>query len=199
ERRWPPTPRPTRPPPAVKLSPEPTACDGSTSIVDCTSAIRRNRLPSARFARREERRAAHPCRPTEEPPMDTFLNYIGGEWVPSVTGERFESRNPAHPSQVLGEFQSSSAADVDVAVQAARRAQKAWRRTPAPKRAEIVERAASMLEAQKDELARLVTREMGKTLVDSGYDVQGAITSGKYMAGEGFRMFGETVPSGLPN
>src|SRR5690554_3625712 len=131
--------------------------------------------------------------------MDTFLNYIDGQWVPSVTGERFESRNPAHPSQVLGEFQSSDARDIDAAVQAARRAQKAWRRTPAPKRAEIVERAVRILEDRKDELARLVTREMGKTLVDSGYDVQGAITSGKYMAGEGFRMFGETVPSGLPN
>ncbi|HEX7098115.1 MAG TPA: aldehyde dehydrogenase family protein [Acidimicrobiia bacterium] len=131
--------------------------------------------------------------------MDTFLNYIDGEWVPSVTGERFESRNPAHPSRVLGEFQSSGAADIDAAVGAARRAQKAWRRTPAPKRAEIIERAALMLEAQKPELARLVTTEMGKVLVDSGYDVQGAITSGKYMAGEGFRMFGETVPSGLPN
>ncbi len=131
--------------------------------------------------------------------MDTFLNYIDGQWVPSVTGERFESRNPAHPSQVLGEFQSSDARDIDAAVQAARRAQKAWRRTPAPKRAEIVERAVRILEDRKDELARLVTQEMGKTLVDSSYDVGGAITSGKYMAGEGLRMFGDTVPSGLPN
>ena len=131
--------------------------------------------------------------------MDTFLNYIDGQWVPSVTGERFESRNPAHPSQVLGEFQSSDARDIDAAVQAARRAQKAWRRMPAPKRAEIVERAVRILEDRKDELARLVTQEMGKTLVDSSYDVGGAITSGKYMAGEGLRMFGDTVPSGLPN
>jgi acyl-CoA reductase-like NAD-dependent aldehyde dehydrogenase len=131
--------------------------------------------------------------------MDTFLNYIDGQWVPSVTGERFESRNPAHPSQVLGEFQSSDARDIDAAVQAPRRAQKAWRRTPAPKRAEIVERAVRILEDRKDELARLVTQEMGKTLVDSSYDVGGAITSGKYMAGEGLRMFGDTVPSGLPN
>nr|MBO2498188.1 aldehyde dehydrogenase family protein [Acidimicrobiia bacterium] len=131
--------------------------------------------------------------------MDTFLNYIDGQWVPSVTGERFESRNPAHPSQVLGEFQSSDARDIDAAVQTARRAQKAWRRTPAPKRAEIVERAVRILEDRKDELARLVTQEMGKTLVDSSYDVGGAITSGKYMAGEGLRMFGDTVPSGLPN
>jgi len=131
--------------------------------------------------------------------MDTFLNYIDGQWVPSVTGERFESRNPAHPSQVLGEFQSSDARDIAAAVQAARRAQKAWRRTPAPKRAEIVERAVRILEDRKDELARLVTQEMGKTLVDSSYDVGGAITSGKYMAGEGLRMFGDTVPSGLPN
>ena len=129
--------------------------------------------------------------------MDTFLNYIDGQWVPSVTGERFESRNPAHPSQVLGEFQSSDARDIDAAVQAARRPEGVAE--DAAKRAEIVERAVRILEVRMDVLARLVTQEMGKTLVDSSYDVGGAITSGKYMAGEGLRMFGDTVPSGLPN
>ena len=131
--------------------------------------------------------------------MDTHLNFIDGGWRASRSGETFESRNPAHPSQVLGEFQRSTAEDVADAVEAARAAQRAWGRTPAPARGAIVERAALLLEERKPELAELITTEMGKTLVDSGYDVQGAVTSGKYMAGEGFRMFGETVPSGLPN
>lgn len=131
--------------------------------------------------------------------MDTYLNYIDGRWRPSTSGETFVSRNPARPSETLGTFQASSAADVDEAVAAARRAHKEWRRTPAPRRGEIIERATRLLEERKPELTELVTREMGKSLVDSGYDVQGAITSGKYMAGEGFRMFGETVPSGLPD
>ncbi|MPZ51545.1 MAG: aldehyde dehydrogenase family protein [Acidimicrobiia bacterium] len=131
--------------------------------------------------------------------MTTYLNYIDGEWRPSRSGETFESRNPAHPSEVVGEFQASTGDDIDDAVQAARRAQREWRKVPAPKRGEIIERAALLLQERKSELAELITREMGKTLVDSGYDIQGAITSGRYMAGEGLRMFGETVPSGLPN
>jgi alpha-ketoglutaric semialdehyde dehydrogenase len=132
--------------------------------------------------------------------VDTvYKDYIDGEWVPAASGETFADRNPARPDEVIGEFARSGAADVEAAVAAARRAFKGWRRTPAPLRGEIVARATRMLVERKDELAAGVTREMGKVLVDSGYDVQGAITSGEYMAGEGRRMFGDVVPSGLPN
>lgn len=130
---------------------------------------------------------------------ETHLNYIDGKWVPSATGETFLDTNPAHPDEVIGEFQRSGPEDVEAAVAAARQAQEGWRLTPAPLRGEIVARATRMLVERKPELARAITHEMGKVLVDSGYDVQGAITSGEYMAGEGRRMFGETVPSGLPN
>ncbi|MGB8360246.1 MAG: aldehyde dehydrogenase family protein [Acidimicrobiia bacterium] len=130
---------------------------------------------------------------------ETHLNYIDGKWVPSATGETFLDTNPAHPDEVIGEFQRSGPEDVKAAVAAARQAQEGWRLTPAPLRGEIVARATRMLVERKPELARTITHEMGKVLVDSGYDVQGAITSGEYMAGEGRRMFGETVPSGLPN
>jgi aldehyde dehydrogenase (NAD+) len=130
---------------------------------------------------------------------ETYLNYIDGKWTPASTGETFLDINPARPEEVIGEFQRSGPEDVDAAVAAARAAQKEWRRTPAPLRAEIVARATRLLVERKPELTETVTREMGKVLVDSGYDVQGAITSGEYMSGEGRRMFGETVPSGLPN
>jgi aldehyde dehydrogenase (NAD+) len=130
---------------------------------------------------------------------DTYLNYIDGRWVPASTGETYLNTNPARPDEVIGEFQRSGADDVDAAVRAAARAQNEWRRTPAPLRGEIVARATRVLVERKPELAEGITREMGKVLVDSGYDVQGAITSGEYMAGEGRRMFGDTVPSGLPN
>jgi aldehyde dehydrogenase (NAD+) len=130
---------------------------------------------------------------------ETYLNYIDGKWTPASTGETFLDTNPARPDEVIGEFQRSGPEDVDAAVTAARAAQKEWRRTPAPLRAEIVARATRLLVERKPELTETVTREMGKVLVDSGYDVQGAITSGEYMSGEGRRMFGETVPSGLPN
>ena len=128
-----------------------------------------------------------------------YKNYIDGQWVAAASGETFADTNPARPGELIGEFARSGAADVDAAVTAARRAFSAWRRTPAPLRGEIVARATRMLVERKTELAAGVTREMGKVLVDSGYDVQGAIISGEYMAGEGRRMFGDVVPSGLPN
>ncbi len=130
---------------------------------------------------------------------DTFLNYIDGKWVPAASGETFLDTNPARPDEVIAEFQRSGPEDVDAAVAAASAAQSEWRRTPAPLRGEIVARATRMLVERKSGLAETITREMGKVLVDSGYDVQGAITSGEYMSGEGRRMFGDTVPSGLPN
>ncbi len=129
----------------------------------------------------------------------TYFNYIDGRWVPSASGKIFLDTNPARPEEVIGEFQRSGPADVDAAVAAATRVKDDWRRTPAPLRGEIVAKAARLLVERKPELAQAITREMGKVLVDSGYDVQGAITSGEYMAGEGRRMFGDTVPSGLPN
>ncbi|HEX6298931.1 MAG TPA: aldehyde dehydrogenase family protein [Acidimicrobiia bacterium] len=131
--------------------------------------------------------------------VESFLNYIDGKWAPAASGETFLDTNPARPGEVVGEFQRSGADDVDAAVGAAARAQEEWRQTPAPLRGEIVARATRLLTERKPELAETITREMGKVLVDSGYDVQGAITSGEYMSGEGRRMFGDTVPSGLPN
>jgi aldehyde dehydrogenase (NAD+) len=130
---------------------------------------------------------------------DTHLNFIDGKWAPSTTGETYLDTNPARPAEVIGEFQRSGAEDVAAAVTAARTAFDGWRRTPAPLRGEIVARATRLLVERKPELAETITREMGKVLVDSGYDVQGAITSGEYMSGEGRRMFGDTVPSGLPD
>jgi aldehyde dehydrogenase (NAD+) len=130
---------------------------------------------------------------------ETFLNYIDGKWVPAASEETFLDINPARPGEVVGEFQRSGADDVDAAVGAATRAHEEWRKTPAPLRGEVVARATRLLTERKPELAETITREMGKVLVDSGYDVQGAITSGEYMSGEGRRMFGDTVPSGLPN
>ena len=130
---------------------------------------------------------------------DTFYNFVDGKWVPAATGETFLDTNPARPEEVIGEFQRSGPEDVDAAVAAASRAYGDWRKTPAPLRGEIIARATRMLVERKPELAETITREMGKVLVDSGYDVQGAVTSGEYMAGEGRRMFGDTVPSGLPN
>src|SRR6266702_1191629 len=128
-----------------------------------------------------------------------YKNFIDDEWVEASTGETFENRNPADTRDVIGIFQRSGKADVEAAVDAAKRAFQKWRLVPAPRRAEIVYRAAEMLSARKEELARDMTLEMGKILKETRGDVQEAIDTAYYMAGEGRRLFGPTVPSELPN
>src|SRR5579864_2647898 len=93
-----------------------------------------------------------------------FKNFIDGEWVESSTGETFEDRNPADTREVVGIFQKSAKADVDAAVDAAKRAFAKWRLVPAPRRAEIVFRAAEILAERKEEYSRDMTREMGKVI-----------------------------------
>src|SRR6516165_10163196 len=128
-----------------------------------------------------------------------YKNFIDGEWVESSTGETFENRNPADGRDLVGIFQKSGKADVDAAVEAAKRAFTKWRLVPAPRRAEIVFRAAEMLFERKEEYSRDMTREMGKVIKETRGDVQEAIDTAYYMAGEGRRMFGPTTPSELPN
>src|SRR5438045_1304093 len=128
-----------------------------------------------------------------------FKNYIDGEWVESSTGETFENRNPADTRDLVGIFQKSGREDVNTAVEAAKRAFQKWRLVPAPRRAEIVFRAAEILIERKEEYARDMTREMGKVLAETRGDVQEAIDAAYYNAGEGRRLFGPTVPSEMPN
>ncbi|MGH9343160.1 MAG: aldehyde dehydrogenase family protein [Terriglobia bacterium] len=126
-------------------------------------------------------------------------NFIGGHWVESSSGKTFERVNPADRREAVGAFQDSTAEDVDRAVAAAARAYAPWRLTPAPKRGELLYRVAQLLERRKEELARQMTREMGKVLTEARGDVQEAIDMTYYMAGEGRRQFGQTTPSELPN
>src|SRR5579864_9092023 len=128
-----------------------------------------------------------------------FKNFIDGDWVDSSTGETFENRNPADTRDLVGIFQKSGKADVDAAVEAAKRAFLKWRLVPAPRRAEIVFRAAEMLFERKEEYSRDMTREMGKVIKETRGDTQEAIDTAYYMAGEGRRLFGPTTPSELPN
>jgi len=128
-----------------------------------------------------------------------YKNFIDGEWVEASTGQTFENRNPADTRDVVGIFQRSGKADVETAIAAAKRAFAKWRLVPAPRRAEIIYRAAEMLMERKEDCARDMTREMGKILKETRGDVQEAVDTAYYMAGEGRRMFGPTTPSELPN
>ncbi|HWP62885.1 MAG TPA: aldehyde dehydrogenase family protein [Candidatus Binatia bacterium] len=136
---------------------------------------------------------------TEAATVPVFRNFIAGEWVESVSGRTFESRNPADVRDVIGRFQASTAADVAMAIRAAEAALPLWQRTPAPKRGEILYRFGALLAEHKERLARAMTREMGKVLTEARGDVQEGIDIAFLMAGEGRRMFGDTVPSELPD
>ncbi len=131
--------------------------------------------------------------------VKTYKNYIGGRWVDSKTGRTFTSTNPAHKTQVLGVMQASDKRDADAAIDAAQKAFTAWRKTPGPTRGEICLRAGILIEQRKEELARIMTQEMGKVLKEASGDVQEAIDMAKYAAGFGRRPHGETVPSELKN
>lgn len=129
----------------------------------------------------------------------THANFINGKWQKAKSGETFASLSPANQQEIVGHFASSSPDDARAAIDAAEKSFTDWRRTPAPYRAELLFRAAHLLENRKEELARAMTREMGKVLKEARGDVQEAIDMAKYMAGEGRRLFGHTVPSELPN
>jgi aldehyde dehydrogenase (NAD+) len=127
----------------------------------------------------------------------TFRNFIDGSWVPSRSGRTFENRNPADHDDVLGVFQDSTPDDAADAIAAAARAYESWRLVPAPRRAEVVLSAARLIAERKEEFARDMTREMGKVLEETRGDVQEAIDMTSFMAGEGRRQYGQTVPSEL--
>ncbi|HEY3347028.1 MAG TPA: aldehyde dehydrogenase family protein [Nitrospirota bacterium] len=131
--------------------------------------------------------------------MERLLNFIDGKWVEADGGRTFLSLNPADTREIIASAPHSSPDDVDRAVEAARQAFDSWRLVPAPKRGEIIFRAAEALTKEKSRLGELVTREMGKVLPEGLGDVQEAIDMAYYMAGEGRRLSGETVPSELPD
>lgn len=127
----------------------------------------------------------------------TFKNFIGGKWVEPLGGEYFENRNPADTSDIIGLFPLSGPEDVEQAVQSAQRGFEQWRGVPAPLRGEVLRRVGDILASRKEEIARLMTREMGKPLAEARGDVQEGIDTAYYAASEGRRLFGHTVPSEL--
>jgi len=128
-----------------------------------------------------------------------FRNHIAGKWVETGSQGTFENINPADTTDVIGVFPAGGPDEVNEAVAAAKEAYASWRLVPAPKRAEIIKRAGDLLAERKEDIARLMTREMGKILAETRGDVQEGIDTAYYAAGEGRRLFGDTVPCELPN
>lgn len=128
-----------------------------------------------------------------------FAAFINGRWVKDGSKGTFENINPADTRDVVGIFPSCGPEEVQEAVAAAKEAYQSWRLVPAPKRAEIIRNAANLLIKHKERIAQQMTREMGKILDETRGDVQEGIDTGFYAAGEGRRLFGDTVPCELPN
>jgi len=127
--------------------------------------------------------------------MEKFKNYINGQWVDAKSGKTFQNINPANHDDIIGEFALSEQADVDEAVKAAKEAFKKWKLVPAPKRGELIKKAGDIFVRRKKELARIMTREMGKPTFETEGDVQEAIDTAYYAASETRRLFGYNAPS----
>jgi aldehyde dehydrogenase (NAD+) len=136
-------------------------------------------------------------RPREHSAAAIYANLIDGKWMASSSGRLFENRNPADRDDLIGMFQESTPDDAERAIAAAERAFASWRLVPAPRRAEMLFRAAQLIAERKEQFARDMTREMGKVLEETRGDVQEAIDMTFFMAGEGRRLSGQTVPSEL--
>jgi aldehyde dehydrogenase (NAD+) len=128
-----------------------------------------------------------------------FKNFINGKWVEAKSGKTFENRNPANWDDVVGVFPKSGKEDIQEAVHAAREAFEKWRLIPAPARGDMLRKVGDLLVKYKEEIAREMTREMGKVLTETRGDVQEGIDTAYYAATEGRRLFGHTVPSELPD
>lgn len=122
--------------------------------------------------------------------------YINGKWADSESGETFDDLNPA-TEESIGKFQKGNEEDAKKAVDSAEDAFEKWSETPPPKRGKIILKAAQLLEKNKESLAKELTEEMGKVLVEARGDIQEAIDMGEYMAGEGRRLLGFTTTSEL--
>jgi len=131
--------------------------------------------------------------------MDTYRNYINGQWVESVSQNRAENTNPANTEDVIGVVRLATREEARRAVEAAAEAFRAWRSTPAPARGRIVARAARLMEEDKENLARLLTREEGKSVSEARGELQRSINVAEFCAGESRRMNGETIQSELPS
>jgi aldehyde dehydrogenase (NAD+) len=131
--------------------------------------------------------------------MDTYRNFIGGKWVESSSAQTVNNINPANIDDVIGANRQATREEARAAVEAAADALHDWRRTPAPARGKIVAKAARLMEATKEDLAQILTREEGKTISESRGELQRSINVAEFCAGESRRMNGETIFSELPS
>ena len=126
------------------------------------------------------------------------MNFVNGRWVESSGSRKVERRNPANRDDLVGVVSLSTREETRAAIQAAALAFPGWRATPAPARGRVIARVAQIMSERQAELARVLTREEGKTLNESSGEILRSINVLEFMAGEARRLGGETLPSELP-
>src|SRR5438270_1046106 len=131
--------------------------------------------------------------------METYRNFINGEWVESTSSKTFDNVNPANTDDLVGVVRLSTREEARRAVESAAEAFRSWRATPAPARGRIVARAARLMEEDKENLARLLTREEGKTVSEARGELQRSINVAEFVAGESPRITGAAIASELPS
>lgn len=129
--------------------------------------------------------------------MKVCKNLIGGEWVDASNGATFETRNPAHPDEILATFPLATQEDARRAIAAARAALPAWADTPPPQRGMILEKASQIIDVRLEEITTTLTREEGKTLAEARAEVVRARDIFRYFSGEGWRMKGDVLPGSI--
>lgn len=126
-----------------------------------------------------------------------YHNFIAGQWVPSASGHTYSTVNPANKTEIIGYFQESAREDAHRAIQAAYDAFSEWAATPGPTRGLLLFKAWEILRERAEDFARTMTLEEGKPLTDARGEVKRSLNVLEFMAGEGRRLKGETLPSEL--
>src|SRR5437773_4017110 len=124
-----------------------------------------------------------------------IASIVGGRALTDAPGGRLDSTNPAQTDQIVAAALLGDVSTFVDACRAARAAQQAWRHVPAPVRGRAIQQAGRLVEENKEALARIVTREIGKPYAESLGEVQEIVDTCNFFLGEGRRLYGMTVPS----
>ena len=131
--------------------------------------------------------------------MQTYQNFIGGEWVPAKSGQTFQNTNPADTREVVAQYPQSGQPDALAAIEASKAALPAWSGMTSVARGRMLSKASQLLEARKPELAKLLTQEEGKTLAEATGEVQRTADIFRFFGGLSYNIGGQTIPHDLPN
>jgi acyl-CoA reductase-like NAD-dependent aldehyde dehydrogenase len=126
-------------------------------------------------------------------------NYIGGQWVAPTGSKQFIDVNPANTEDIIATITQSTKEEAFEAIEAANRAHKSWSKVSPIERSEYLNKIANLIEQKTEDIAQMIVREMGKTIVEAKKEVNYAVGIFRFYAGEGRRIKGTIIPAEIPN